>query len=61
MSVFELLAELNVDSVDEAMIELNLAKDALANGNTEPALPWEKSIEQAMQRIDGELEMLVSK
>jgi hypothetical protein len=60
MTVQEILAELGVDSVADAIQELDLAKDALANGYTTPALPWEESIEAVLQRIDGEIEMLVS-
>ena len=59
MTVNQMLAELGVDSVEDALVELELAKDALEHGNTEPALPWEDSIEQAMQRIDADLQALV--
>ena len=59
MTVNQMLAELGVDSLEDGIVELELAKDALERGITDPALPWEESIEEAMQRIDGELQMLV--
>ena len=59
MSVQQLLAELGVDSISDGIVELDLAKDALAFGHTAPALPWDESIESALQRIEAELQMLV--
>lgn len=52
------LAELGVGSVSEAIAELDHAADALQQGNIEPALPWDESIESALNRINADLEML---
>jgi len=60
MSVQEILANLGVETVGEAIAELDLAKDSLAKGWTNACDPWEKTVEEAMVRINGEIEMLVS-
>lgn len=58
MKVQTILNELQVDSVEDAVAELELAADSLAKGHTAAALPWDESIEAALTRINAELQML---